>query len=112
MTLDIWTAAAALLLLTLLSTLNISLRGFPQKGEPANWNLLTHPGWLAPLAVVLPFVIGSYLKGKLSPWPPAAFAASAAAAGTWAGVTALLATLIVDLWLLWTAFSRARSGRT
>ena len=36
--------ASALLLLTLLATLNISVRGFPQKGEPANWNILTHPG--------------------------------------------------------------------
>jgi hypothetical protein len=91
--------------LTLLTTLKLSLTRRVTVGPEKKTFILFHPVWLGALAIMVPFVIGRYLKGTLSPWPPAAFAAAQAKAGLWAGVLAGLSTTTIDLWLFWTTAS-------
>jgi hypothetical protein len=71
-------------------------------GRDGKTFILFHPIWLGPLAAMIPFVIGRYLKGTMSPWPAAAFAAIQAKAGPWAGILAAISTTTVDLWMFWT----------
>jgi hypothetical protein len=93
---------AALLLLELFA-LGATLRlSFAPRRRPASAALraLTHAGWLVPLILIVWVVLGMYVSGSLSPWPPAAFAAQRAAHGFWAGAAAGTAALVADLWLL------------
>ena len=102
MELNAWTALAALLAMTLVVTLKLSLTGRLRVGQGTKPPFFFHPIWLAPLAALVPYVCGAYVEGRMSPWPPAAYAAAAAAHGLWAGVSAGLATATIDLWLFWT----------
>jgi hypothetical protein len=98
---------AALVAMTLIATLKLSFtrRLTPVDGKMGVVGYLTHPLWLWPLVLMVPFVIGAYLKGTLSPWPPLAFEMAEGRAGMWAGLLAALSTATIDLWLFWTAAS-------
>jgi hypothetical protein len=100
--LDYYTAACVVVLLTLLTTLKLTLTGRITVGPQKKISILFHPLSLGPLVVMVPYVIGQYLEGALSPWPVAAFQAVQAKAGLWAGVLAGLSTTTIDLWLFWT----------
>lgn len=102
MNFDIYTALSAASLLTLLTTLKLTLTGRVTVGPQKRNFILFHPYWLGFLVVMVPYVIGQYLKGHLSPWPVAAFTAVQAKAGLWAGVLAGISTTTVDLWMFWT----------
>ncbi len=93
---------AALAFLAFLATLKLSLTGQITVGPAKKSYVVFHPIWLGSLVVMVPLIIGWYLKGVLSPWPPAAFAAMNAKAGLGAGLAAGLATATIDLWLFWT----------
>jgi len=99
---DYYTALAVVSFFTLLTTLKLTLTGRVTIGAQKRTYLIFHPYWLGILAAMVPFVIGRYLKGTLSPWPPAAFAAAQVKAGLWAGALAGIATTTVDLWMFWT----------
>ncbi len=96
---------AGITAMTLIASLKLSFtrRLTPVDGKIGIIGLLTHPLWLWPLVLMVPFVIGGYLKGMLSPWPPAAYMAVEAKAGQSAAVLAALSTTTIDLWLFWTA---------
>ena len=100
MSFDIYMPVAMLLLMSLIATLRLSLKGV----SPARGGLdraLAHPAWMVPLILLMPYVTGTYFRGLLSPWPPAAFDAISAQAGIWAGISAFITVLAVDIWLLW-----------
>src|SRR5262249_47037042 len=99
---DYYTAASVIALLTLLTTLKLTLTGRVTIGAERKNFILFHPIWLGALVVMVPYVIGVYIKGDLSPCPLAAFAGTQARAGLWAGVLAGISTLTVDLWMFWT----------
>ena len=96
----------AVLLLTLLQTLRLSITGRIHADKP---NFVMSHLWLYPLGVLGPLVIGAFYKGLLSPWPPAAYAKMAGSAGLWAGLAAFLAVLIVDIWLFWAGAKAIRA---
>ncbi len=102
MNLYTYIALSAVCFLTLLTTLKLTLTGRVTIGPDHRTFILFHPVWLGALAVMVPFVIGRYLKGTLSPFPVAAFADAEAKAGLWAGLLAGSATATIDLWLFWT----------
>jgi hypothetical protein len=98
---DPYMLAAALLLLCLFATLRLCLgRSIEQIANPI-LKFLTAPVWLLPLLLAFNFTVGMYFFKLLSPWPPLAYAQMAARYGSWAGVTAFLAVLTCNLWLLW-----------
>jgi hypothetical protein len=97
---DLFTPIAVVLFFTLLTTLRYSFTGTLRSGNPV-LNLITNPSWLYPLIISGPYVLGAYYHGKISPWPPTAFATIGAGAGFWAGVTAAIAAGTADVWLLW-----------
>lgn len=101
-----WYAVLALLMaLALVGTLRFCVTGRIGGGGPIT-ALLTHQVWLLPLAAAIPYVLGCFYKGLISPWPPAAFATFEEKAGFWAGTSAGLAVIAVDIWLLY-AMARA-----
>jgi hypothetical protein len=100
--LDYYAALSLVCLLTLATTLKLTLTGRVTVGTDKKATVFFHPYSLGPLVVMVPFVIGRYLKGSLSPWPVDAFTAMEAKAGLWAGVLAGIATTTVDLWMFWT----------
>jgi hypothetical protein len=93
---------AVLSFLALIGTLKLSLTGQITVGPAKKSYVLFHPVWLGSLVVMVPLIIGWYLHGVVSPWPPAAFATMEAKGGLWAGIAAGLATTTIDLWLFWT----------
>jgi hypothetical protein len=99
---DWYLPAAVVAFFTLLTTLKLTLTGRITVGPQKKIVFFFHPLWLGALVVQVPFVIGKYLNGTLSPWPPAAFHYVQDKAGLWAGVLAALSTATVDLWLFWT----------
>jgi hypothetical protein len=99
---DYYAAASVIALLTLLTTLKLTLTGSVTVGPERKNFILFHPIWLGALVFMVPYVIGVYLKGDLSPWPITAFAQAQAKAGLWAGVLAGISTLTVGLWMFWT----------
>jgi hypothetical protein len=99
---DFYAAASVIALLTLVTTLKLTLTGRVTVGSERKNFILFHPVWLGALVVMVPYVIGLYLKGELSPWPIMAFAQAQAKAGLWAGILAGISTLTVDLWMFWT----------
>src|SRR5579859_3841880 len=99
---SVWPVILVIVTMTLVVTLKLSLTGriaSPDGGKPG---LFSHPLWLWPLVVLVPYIIGSYLKGLLSPWPPEAYAMVAAHSTIWAAAVAAVSTTVVDLWLFWT----------
>jgi hypothetical protein len=100
--LDYYTALSAVCFLTLLTTLKLTLTRRVTIGPDRKNFILFHPIWLGALVVMVPYVIGRYLKGTLSPFPLTAFTDNEAKAGLWAGVLAGLSTTTIDLWLFWT----------
>ena len=99
---DYYTPFAIVSFFTLLTTLKLTLTGRVTIGPDRKNFILFHPYWLGPLVVMVPYVIGQYLKGALSPWPVATFMAVQAKAGLWAAVLAGISTATVDLWMFWT----------
>jgi hypothetical protein len=99
---DLYTAASVVAFLTLLTTLKLTLTGRVTVGPQKKHFILFHPIWLGALVVMVPYVIGQYLDGLMSPWPVTAFLAVQAKAGLWAGVLAGISTATIDLWLFWT----------
>jgi hypothetical protein len=97
-----YTALTVIAVLTLLTTLKLTLTSRVTVGAARKNFILFHPIWLGALVVEVPYVIGQYLKGGLSPWPIAAFTQVQDKAGLWAGILAGTATTTVDLWLFWT----------
>lgn len=97
-----YTALSVVALLALLTTLKLTLTGRVTVGPQKKNFILFHPIWLGALVVEVPYVIGQYLKGILSPWPVDSFLAMQEKAGLWAGILAGTATTTVDLWLFWT----------
>lgn len=102
MNFDYYTVPAIISILTLLTTLKLTLTGRVTVGAEKKHFILFHPIWLGALVVMVPFVIGRYLKGELSPWPVAAFTAMQDKADLWAGILAGVSTATIDLWLFWT----------
>ena len=102
MSFDVHILYAALALLALIGTIKLSLTGQFTVGHEKKSYVLFHPLWLGSLVVMVPLIIGWYLKGVVSPWPPAAFSTMAAEGGLWSGVATALATATIDLWLFWT----------
>ena len=102
MNFDYYTALSVVSLLTLLTTLKLTLTGRVTVGPQKKNFILFHPIWLGALVVMVPYVIGRYLDGALSPWPVAAFKMAQDKAGLWAGVLAGISTTTIDLWLFWT----------
>src|ERR1700738_3468505 len=88
--------------LKLLSTLKPTLTACVTLGAAKKNFILFHPIWLGALVVEVPFVIGRYLQGSMSPWPVTAFTQMQDKPGLWAGILAATATTTVDLWLFWT----------
>ena len=86
----------------MLTTLKLTLTGRVTVGPQKKNFILFHPVWLGGLVVEVPFVIGRYLAGGMSPWPLLAFSQMQDKAGLWAGALAATATTTVDLWLFWT----------
>lgn len=104
-----YAAASAVAFMTLLTTLKLTLTGRVTVGPERKNFFLFHPIWFGPLVVMVPFIIGRYMKvdandpsAHLSPWPVAAFHAMQDKAGLWAGILAGISTTTVDLWLFWT----------
>ncbi len=102
MNFDAYTPFAAISFFTLLTTLKLTLTGRVTVGQEKKTLIVFSPYWLGALVVMVPYVIGQYLKGALSPWPPATFAIVQAKAGLWAAVLAGISTTTVDLWMFWT----------
>jgi len=90
-------------ILTLLSTLKLTLTGTLYVGPGKRKSFFFHPLWLWFLTAMLPYVVGRYLAGTLSPLPWAAYARAAAEHGLWGGVLACAATTTIDLWIFWGA---------
>ena len=103
---DIYIVTAFLMAMALLATLRFCVWGPPQQGAGIV-RLLTHPAWLLPIAIAVPYALGSYYKGTISPWPPTAFATFSTADGVWGGLTASLVAATTDLWVLWAAAKAA-----
>jgi hypothetical protein len=97
--------AFVLLLLMFVQTLRLSITG---RIHPANANFLTSHKWLYPLGVLGPFTIGTFYKGALSPWPPAAYDKMTAVGGHWAGGAAFVLVLTIDIWMFWAAAKAIR----
>jgi hypothetical protein len=104
-----YAAASAVAFMTLLTTLKLTFTGRVTVGPERKNFILFHPLWLGPLVVMVPFIIGRYMKidpkdpsAHLSPWPIDAFHAMQDKAGIWAGVLAGISTTTVDIWLFWT----------
>lgn len=102
MAFDRYALLAGLLALALLATLRITFPAVFRRCDNPALRLISHEIWLLPLLIVVYMAVGMYLTGKLSPWPPAAHRQYADLFGAWAGVTAFLAALITDIWLLLT----------
>jgi hypothetical protein len=99
---NLYTAASVLAVLTLLTTLKLTLTNRVTVGAEKKHFILFHPIWLGALVLEVPYVIGKYMDGGMSPWPVAAFTQIQEKAGMSAGILAGLATTTVDLWLFWT----------
>ncbi len=99
---DIYTALTVVGILTLLTTLKLTLTGRVTVGAARKHFILFHPIWLGALVVEVPFIIGRYIEGSMSPCPFIAFTQMQDKAGLWAGALAATATTTVDLWLFWT----------
>ena len=97
--------AVVVLLLMLLQTLRLSITG---RIQPAAPNVIMNHRWLYPLGLLGPFTIGTFYKGALSPWPPAAYDKMTAVGGHWAGGAAFLLVLTVDIWMFWAAAKAIR----
>ncbi len=102
MDLNYYTALSVVAFLALLTTLKLTLTGRVTVGAARKNFILFHPIWLGALVVEVPYVIGEYMTGGLSPWPPMSFTQVQDKAGLWAGILAGNATATVDLWLFWT----------
>jgi hypothetical protein len=99
---EYYIALAALSAMTLVATLKLTLTGRVTIGPEKKTLIVFHPGWLGPLVVMVPFVIGRWLEAQLSPLPWVAFADNAAKAGLWAGLLAGISVTTVELWIFWT----------
>jgi len=99
---SVWPVALVIVVMTLVVTLKLSLTGRIMPAGGGKPGLLTNPIWLWPLVVLVPYVIGSFLEGSLSPWPPESFALVAARSTIWAAAVAAVSTIVVDFWLFWT----------
>ncbi len=102
MTVDAYLPFALIALMTLVATIKLTLTGRLRVGAAQKSYVVFHPLWLGPLVVMVPFVIGRFLKGTMSPFPPTAFAEIEAKAGVWAGALAGISVTTIDLWLFWT----------
>lgn len=98
--------ASVLLLLMLLQTLRLSITGRIQPDKP---NFLMNHRWLYPLGLLGPFTIGTFYRGMLSPWPPAAYEQMLATGGVWAGVAAFVLVVTIDIWMFWAAAKAMRA---
>ncbi|MBY0512088.1 MAG: hypothetical protein K2P94_18280 [Rhodospirillaceae bacterium] len=98
-------AAVVVLVLMLLQTLRLSITGKIHPEKPSF--LFTHL-WLYPLGILGPFTIGTFYRGALSPWPPAAYDKMMTVGGPWAAVAGFLTVLIVDIWMFWAAAKAIR----
>ena len=99
---DWYLPAAVVAFFTLITTLKLTLTSRVTVGPEKKTVFFFHPLWLGALVVEVPFCIGKYLNGTMSPWPVTAFHYSTDKEGLWAGVLTALATGTVDLWLFWT----------
>ncbi len=99
---DLWTLAAFLSVMAFLATLRLSSVSWAERKLTGPLLFLLNPIWLTPLIFALAWTIGLMIKGQVSPWPPAALAQGQAFGGYWAGITAFVVVIIVDLWLTWT----------
>lgn len=104
----LWMVLAVAALFALAATLRLSLAVRPAPLANPVARFVTSPAWLVPYILVMGYALGQMIKGNLSPLPPVAFAETTALWGRWAGVTAFLVVLTVNLWLLWTAGMLAR----
>lgn len=102
MNFDYYTPFVVVSFFTLLTTLKLTFTSRVTIGPGKKTFILFHPYWLGALVVMVPYVIGQYLKGQLSAWPPATFLAVQAKAGFWAAALAGISTTTVDLWMFWT----------
>ena len=64
---NLYTAASVLAVLTLLTTLKLTLTSRVTVGADKKHFILFHPIWLGALVVEVPYVIGKYLDGGMSP---------------------------------------------
>jgi hypothetical protein len=99
---DWYLPASVVAFFTLITTLKLTLTSRVTVGPERKTVFFFHPIWLGALVVEVPFCIGKYLGGSMSPWPVSAFHYSMDKEGLWAGVLTALATTTVDLWLFWT----------
>ena len=99
---EYYVALTVVAILALVTTLKLTLTGRVTVGPEKKNFILFHPGWLGPLVVMVPFVIGRWLEARLSPFPWIAFADNQAKAGLWAGLLAGVSVTTVDLWAFWT----------
>jgi sterol desaturase/sphingolipid hydroxylase (fatty acid hydroxylase superfamily) len=104
---DLWTLGAFLSFMALLATVRLSFVSWAEKKLTGPSLYLFNPIWLTPLIFALAWTIGLMIQGQVSPWPPSALEQGRAFGGFWAGLTAFLAAIIVDLWLVWTGASIA-----
>src|ERR1700731_3961323 len=70
---DWYIPATVVAAFTLLTTLKLTLTSRVTVGAEKKTVFFFHPLWLGALVVEVPFVIGKYLDGTISPWPVAAF---------------------------------------
>lgn len=98
MPLDGWAVAALLALLALFATLRLAI---PVGGAMGPLRWITHPNWLLPLVLAIPWTVGLMLRGMIPLWPPQAREMVAADYGYWAGIAALIVVATAELWLLW-----------
>ena len=96
-----YVALSVLTGMALLTTLRFCIQGTLRTDNRA-LRVVTHPLWLFSIGLSVPYVLGSFYAGVLSPWPPLAFQ-QFAETDRWAGLTAAIAVATADLWLLWAA---------
>ena len=104
---NLWTLAAFLSVMALLATLRLSSVSFAEKKLSGPLAVVFSPIWLTPLIFALAWTIGLMVKGSVSTWPPTAMQQGVTLGGYWAGVTAFVAVVIAEVWLVWTGANMA-----
>jgi len=101
--LTVWDIAIwAVIPLTFLATLRLSLQGMVPLPDHRIVRAIFHEGWCISIVMVIPWHVSAFGRGELSPLPWKVFTDISAVQGALKGLLAVLIICIVDMWLLWT----------
>jgi hypothetical protein len=87
---------------TFLATIKLSLQGMVKFRGRSTVRVLSHEVWCIAVIAVIPWHIGAFARGEISPVPWQVFSDISAIHGFAEGCIAMLIVCIVDMWLLWT----------